>query len=434
MSTSAETAVEKFLTCLADGGLRVVDLTTKLSADTPTLRLPAPYANLIDFSLEGVSEFDDAGPLWRHNNIHTGEHIGTHLDAPRHWISNRDGADVSEVPVARLIGPAHVLDVSARVAEDPDFLLEIDDIRAWETEHGPLRDGGWLLVRSGWERYGHDREAFLNTTDGVSHTPGISAAAALARRGGADRGLRRGNRRDRRGQRVRARPADARAPPPPRRRQVRHHLVAEPRFAAAVGRARRGVPAADRRRDRQPGAGARGGARRGWRLVNVAKAVGAALVRFGVRQAFGVVGSGNFHVTNGLVRGGAGFVAARHEGGATTMADAYARCSGEVAVVSVHQGCGLANATTGLGEAAKSRTPLIAVTGEATDPLSNFHLDQDGLARAVGAVSVAVRSAESALADVRRAFTVARRDRRTVLCDFRSTCRRSRSTNASSTG
>ncbi|QWF85945.1 cyclase family protein [Amycolatopsis sp. CA-230715] len=178
MSTSAETAVEKFLTCLADGGLRVVDLTTKLSADTPTLRLPAPYANLIDFSLEGVSEFDDAGPLWRHNNIHTGEHIGTHLDAPRHWISNRDGADVSEVPVARLIGPAHVLDVSARVAEDPDFLLEIDDIRAWETEHGPLRDGGWLLVRSGWERYGHDREAFLNTTDGVSHTPGISAAAA----------------------------------------------------------------------------------------------------------------------------------------------------------------------------------------------------------------------------------------------------------------
>ncbi|QWF85944.1 thiamine pyrophosphate-binding protein [Amycolatopsis sp. CA-230715] len=149
--------------------------------------------------------------------------------------------------------------------------------------------------------------------------------------------------------------------------------------------------------------------------MNVAKAVGAALVRFGVRQAFGVVGSGNFHVTNGLVRGGAGFVAARHEGGATTMADAYARCSGEVAVVSVHQGCGLANATTGLGEAAKSRTPLIAVTGEATDPLSNFHLDQDGLARAVGAVSVAVRSAESALADVRRAFTVARRDRRTVL-------------------
>ncbi|GAA1956933.1 thiamine pyrophosphate-binding protein [Amycolatopsis minnesotensis] len=149
--------------------------------------------------------------------------------------------------------------------------------------------------------------------------------------------------------------------------------------------------------------------------MNVAQAVGVALARFGVRKAFGVVGSGNFHFTNGLVRGGSDFVAARHEGGATTMADAYARCSGEVAVVSVHQGCGLANATTGLGEAAKSRTPLIVVTGEVTDPLSNFHLDSGALAHAVGAVSVVVRSAESALADVRRAFALARRDRRTVL-------------------
>ncbi|MFD2466102.1 thiamine pyrophosphate-binding protein [Amycolatopsis silviterrae] len=149
--------------------------------------------------------------------------------------------------------------------------------------------------------------------------------------------------------------------------------------------------------------------------MNVAQAVGIALTKFGVRKAFGVVGSGNFHFTNGLIQGGAEFVAARHEGGATTMADAYARCSGEVAVVSVHQGCGLGNATTGIGEAAKSRTPLIIVTGEATDPLSNFHIDQDALARSVGASSILVRSAKTALADVRRAFTQARRDRRTVL-------------------
>ncbi|EFL11218.1 thiamine pyrophosphate enzyme TPP binding domain-containing protein [Streptomyces sp. AA4] len=139
------------------------------------------------------------------------------------------------------------------------------------------------------------------------------------------------------------------------------------------------------------------------------------MARFGVRKAFGVVGSGNFHFTNGLIQGGAEFVAARHEGGATTMADAYARCSGEVAAVSVHQGCGLGNATTGIGEAAKSRTPLVVVTAEATDPLSNFHIDQDALARSVGASSILVRSAKTALADVRRAFTQARQDRRTVL-------------------
>lgn len=143
-----------------------------------------------------------------------------------------------------------------------------------------------------------------------------------------------------------------------------------------------------------------------------------ALARLGVRQAFGVVGSGNFHFTNGLVRGGAAFVAARHEAGAATMADAYARMSGEVAVVSVHQGCGLTNAVTGIGEAAKSRTPLLVVSGETADPASNFFIDQDALVQSVGAASVRLRSAATALADVRAAYTLALRDRRTVLLNL----------------
>ncbi len=64
--------------------------------------------------------------------------------------------------------------------------------------------------------------------------------------------------------------------------------------------------------------------------MKVAEAVGRTLVGSGVRQVFGVVGSGNFHVTNAMVDAGAVFVAARHEGGAATMADAYGRMSGEV--------------------------------------------------------------------------------------------------------
>lgn len=91
--------------------------------------------------------------------------------------------------------------------------------------------------------------------------------------------------------------------------------------------------------------------------MKVAEAVGRALHAAGIEQVFGVVGSGNFHLTNALVAAGARFVAARHEGGAATMADAYARVSGTVAAVSVHQGPGLTNAMTGIAEAAKSRTP-----------------------------------------------------------------------------
>ena len=114
--------------------------------------------------------------------------------------------------------------------------------------------------------------------------------------------------------------------------------------------------------------------------------VGRTLAELGVRQVFGVVGSGNFHVTNALVDGGARFVAARHENGAATMADAYARMSGTVAALSLHQGCGLTNALTGITEAAKSRTPLVVLAAEATSPLSNFHVDQTSIAAAVGAI------------------------------------------------
>ncbi|PZF83246.1 thiamine pyrophosphate-binding protein [Jiangella anatolica] len=148
------------------------------------------------------------------------------------------------------------------------------------------------------------------------------------------------------------------------------------------------------------------------------EAVGAALAELGVRQAFGVVGSGNFHVTNALVDGGARFVAARHEGGAATMADAYARMSGEVAAVTVHQGCGLTNALTGIAEAAKSRTPLLVLAAEATVPGSNFYVDQPALAAAVGASSVRVASAETALDDVARAYALARHERRTVVVNL----------------
>ncbi|MFF0990205.1 thiamine pyrophosphate-binding protein [Kocuria nitroreducens] len=149
----------------------------------------------------------------------------------------------------------------------------------------------------------------------------------------------------------------------------------------------------------------------------VAQLVGRALADLGVGHAFGVVGSGNFHLTNALIAAGVPYTAARHENGAAIMADAWARTSGRVAVLTTHQGCGLTNATTGIGEAAKSRTPLIVLTADtqAAAVHSNFRIDQDALARAVGAVAERVHSPASAAADVARAVRRARNDRRTVV-------------------
>ncbi|MHA6795763.1 thiamine pyrophosphate-binding protein [Pseudonocardia bannensis] len=152
----------------------------------------------------------------------------------------------------------------------------------------------------------------------------------------------------------------------------------------------------------------------------VAELVGRTLAELGVGQAFGVVGSGNFHVTNALRAGGVPFVAARHEGGAATMADAYARMSGRPAVLSVHQGCGLSNALTGITEAAKSRTPLIVLAADTGGAAvrSNFRIDQDALVSAVGAVAERVHSPASAVADTVRAYRTAVQQRRTVVLNL----------------
>jgi len=152
--------------------------------------------------------------------------------------------------------------------------------------------------------------------------------------------------------------------------------------------------------------------------VNVAEAVGRTLARLGADTVFGVVGSGNFHVTNALIAGGARFVAARHESGATTMADAYARVSRRPAVVTVHQGCGLTNAMTALAEAAKSRTPLLLLAAEADSPTSNFAVDQSALAAAVGASVRQIHSPGTAVADTQAAWRLAADDRRTVLVNL----------------
>ncbi|WP_328389557.1 cyclase family protein [Nocardia sp. NBC_00416] len=179
MTNPESTAVlPAFLDALAAGRLEVIDLTTPLSSATPALRLPEPFANLIDFSLEEVSAYNEPGPFWRHNNIHTGEHVGTHLDAPVHWVTGRDGDDVSQIPVRRLIGPAAVLDLTDRVAADPDYLLTVADVETWEREHGPLAAGMWLLLRTGWESRGEAEAEFLNADDTGSHTPGVAVECA----------------------------------------------------------------------------------------------------------------------------------------------------------------------------------------------------------------------------------------------------------------
>jgi thiamine pyrophosphate-dependent acetolactate synthase large subunit-like protein len=151
--------------------------------------------------------------------------------------------------------------------------------------------------------------------------------------------------------------------------------------------------------------------------MQVSEAVGRALGRHGPSHVFGLVGSGNFAVTNALVEEGVQFVAARHECGAVAMADAFAQVTGGVGLCSVHQGPGLTNTLTALTEAAKSRTPLLLLAGDtaAAALRSNFRIEQDQLVRSVGAIAERLHGPETAVADALRAVRRARVERRPVV-------------------
>ncbi|MFB8369672.1 thiamine pyrophosphate-binding protein [Pseudarthrobacter sp. NPDC055928] len=142
--------------------------------------------------------------------------------------------------------------------------------------------------------------------------------------------------------------------------------------------------------------------------MRVFEKVAETLIVLGVRQVFGVVGSGNYDITKALVERGATYVAARHEGGAASMADAFARVGDSVPAISLHQGCGLTNAITGIAEAAKSGSPMLILTAEvaASAIHSNFRIEQDRLVESVGAASFRI-TRETAARDVALAYRTA---------------------------
>jgi kynurenine formamidase len=166
------------LDALAGGAVRVVDLTQPLSEDTPVIQLPEPFANTPPLSRRTLSRYDDAGPAWAWDVLELGEHTGTHLDAPIHWITGRDREDVATISAERLVGPAVVIDRTAEAAENPNYLLTVDDLEGFEAEHGALPEGAWVLFRTGWGARAQDAEAFLNVGPHGPMTPGPDAEAA----------------------------------------------------------------------------------------------------------------------------------------------------------------------------------------------------------------------------------------------------------------
>ncbi|MBM4266225.1 MAG: cyclase family protein [Deltaproteobacteria bacterium] len=154
---------------------KVVDLTHTF--DATTVYWPTEKGFELDKVSDGVTP---GGWYYAANKFKTPEHGGTHLDAPLHFAKDRFGAD--QVPLASLIGPAVVIDVTAAAEKDRDYLVTVADLEAWEKRNGRIPDGALVLMRSGWSKRWPDHAKVLGSAKPGDtqnlHFPGFSKEAA----------------------------------------------------------------------------------------------------------------------------------------------------------------------------------------------------------------------------------------------------------------
>ena len=154
---------------------KLIDMTYPFAEET----LHWPTAK--PFKLEKVHEGMTPQGFWYSSyNYSASEHVGTHLDAPFHFSQGKWTTD--QIPLGRTIGPGVVVDVRRKAEADPDYQLQVVDIRAWERRHGKIPAGAIVFMYSGWGRFWGDRRSYFGTDQPGDvtnlHFPGFSREAA----------------------------------------------------------------------------------------------------------------------------------------------------------------------------------------------------------------------------------------------------------------
>ncbi len=146
---------------------KVVDLTHRFTAGFPVYTPPEPSRRTLKtFAADGFYAQE-----WTF-----GEHSGTHVDAPGHFVQGR--RLVHELRPRELVAPAAVVDVSERAERDPDTAVSVADLRRYERRHGRIPARALVLMHSGWGRRVDDPAAFLNAdASGTYHFPGFGEDA-----------------------------------------------------------------------------------------------------------------------------------------------------------------------------------------------------------------------------------------------------------------
>lgn len=163
---------------VADGRVEVVELGGTLKEATPVIQLPPPFANTPGFKKHVISAYDEKGPAWKWYWYEVGEHVGTHFDAPCHWITGKHLPCLHQLDPRTLVGPIAVVDVTPQAAANPDLAVTKEMLLAWERTHGRIPRGAWVFLRTGWSKKYSNPAAYFNVKQDGPHTPGMGASGA----------------------------------------------------------------------------------------------------------------------------------------------------------------------------------------------------------------------------------------------------------------
>ncbi len=153
---------------VARGRAEVVDLTHDLDESGPL------FPGGIPFTLEPVTRQTDGYAL---NSFTSGEHTGTHVDAPDHF--GKGLPTVDEIAAVHLVSLGVVVNARMKAAANPDYVLSLPDLLEWEKANGKIPPHALVILNTGWHQRWGTPDRFLNKDDaGTMHFPGFSPEAA----------------------------------------------------------------------------------------------------------------------------------------------------------------------------------------------------------------------------------------------------------------
>lgn len=165
--SAACVTTQGMLESVGNGGAELVDLTHTLGPKLP-IQLDTAGFQAVPFKTlerDGLSV----------QRFAISDNSGTHIEAPARLISSQTSVD--KLPLRQFLGPGVLIDVSAKVKQDPAYKVSREDIAQWESDHGPIPNDAILLVRTDWASHFNTPEKYGNVQNGKPVYPGIAEEA-----------------------------------------------------------------------------------------------------------------------------------------------------------------------------------------------------------------------------------------------------------------